>query len=279
MAFVMAAAERREYGDFAGVAGLYGEICEGGEMLAVNKGKAQLGFALCTRCGYADSERASGLGRMQLPPGFEKHIPLDSWGRQACWSADEAPVFRSHHLAATQVTDILQLDFSGVEHGGLTPAVVTTLGHALRLAGAELLELDHRELGSLACPVGARGRLGLLVFDDVAGGAGHVVELASTPTDWVNRALLIMRRGPVHDDSCTTACLECLLTASSQVDMEAGRLQRREARNVLIDLIAGAPPAPPLARLRVNGAHGRSAAERLRRARDRAKGAGRRAPR
>ena len=102
-----------------------------------------------------------------------------------------------------------------------------------------MLELDHRELGTLACPVGPSGQLGLLLFDDVAGGAGHVVELAVVAGEWLKRALDVMRRGVEHDRSCVTACLECLLTASSQVDMEAGRLQRRATRDVLIDLLSG----------------------------------------
>jgi len=271
MAFVVAAAERRQFSGFAGVAGLHAETCEGGEMLAVNRGDSKVGFALCTRCGYADSERDSSQGRMQLPSGFEKHIPLESWGRQPCWSAEEAPVLRNHHLAATQVTDILQLDFSGVGHGGLTPAVVTTLGHALRLAGAELLELDHRELGSLTCPVGPHGRLGLLLFDDAAGGAGHVVELAVTANEWIKRALAVMRRGPEHDEACVTACLECLLTASSQIDMEAGRLQRRAARDVLVDLISGYVSPKSSSPPRTPEAPESSPDDRLRRARERMK--------
>lgn len=250
MAFVVVGSERQRISAFGGVSGLDAEISDGGEMLAVNRGDSKVGFGICTRCGYADSERDVGQGRMKLPSGFEKHAPLDSWGHQACWPADEAPVLRNHHLAATQVTDILQLDFTRVPHVGLSAAVVTTLGHALRLAGAELLELDHRELSTLACPVGSAGRLGLLLFDDVAGGAGHVVELAAVAAEWLRRALDVMRRGAEHDRSCVTACLECLLTASSQVDMEAGRLQRRATRDVLTDLLSGraraetSPPAP-----------------------------------
>lgn len=273
MAFVVADAERRRLADFGGVSGLDAEVCEGGEMLAANRGDSNLGFALCTRCGYADSEHDFDQGRMKLPSGFETHPPLDSWGQRPCWPAGEALVLRNHHLAATQVTDILQLDFSGVAHAGLSPAVVTTLGHALRLAGAELLELDHRELGVLACPVGPEGRPGLLLFDDTAGGAGHVVELAATAADWLKCALDVMRRNEEHDRSCVTACLECLLTASSQIDMEAGRLQRRATRDVLANLMSGrgpaVPPSPPPAGGPVTPRL--SAEERLRRALARAR--------
>ncbi len=273
MAFVLDGLDQRRVEGFGGIAGLVVESCEGAEMLAVNRGDVNQGFALCTRCGYADSERSIGQGRMALPKGFETHAPLDSWGSKPCWPAAEAPVLRNHHLAATQATDILQFDFSSVGHDGLSEPVVTTLGHALRLAGAELLEQDHRELGSLACPVGPTGRLGLLVFDGAAGGAGHVLELATIAEEWLRKAGDVMRRSDSHDRNCVTACLECLLTASSQMDMEAGRLQRRQTLTVLDDLLSGKvgavlsppPSAPPVPAV--------SDEERVRRARARAEGA------
>jgi hypothetical protein len=46
-----------------------------------------------------------------------------------------------------------------------------------------------------------------------------VVELAAVPIDWLKRALDVIRRGEEHDRFCVTACVECLLTASSQIDM------------------------------------------------------------
>ncbi len=272
MAFVMGGTERRRLDGFGGIAGLVAQSCDGGEMLAINRGDADLGFAVCTRCGYADGERGLGQGRINLPTGFELHAPLDSWADRPCWPAGEAPVFRNHHMAATQVTDIVQLDFAGVQHAGLSEAVVATIGHALRLAGAELLEQDHREFGSLACPIGLGGRIGLLLFDAVAGGAGHVLELASVAGEWLTVALDVMRRGDEHDRTCVTACLECLLTTSSQIDMEAGRLQRRAARDVLIQMLSGQSQPAHLAPSASSGAPLPAAnEERIRRAQDRSR--------
>jgi hypothetical protein len=209
---------------------------------------------------------------MRLPPGFESHPPLDSLSHRACWPPDEAPVLRNHHLAATQVTDLLQIDFSRVTSPLLTRPAVATLGHALRLAGAELLELDHRELGVLHGPVGGGGTTGLLLFDDMAGGAGHVAELSTVGRAWLEGAAKVLWRHVRHDRACETACLECVLTASSQADMEAGFLHRRAAANLLGLLLAGQPSgsAPtPVGPQLPPGQEGRTPEERRQRFRER----------
>jgi hypothetical protein len=113
-------------------------LCDGGELLASNSGESVYGFAICVKCGYAESEGKVGAGRENLPNAFEAHLPLDRQ-KGTCWKNNEAPVLRNHHLAALHVTDLLELDFTEVTHTGLTRATVTTLGYALKLAGAEVL--------------------------------------------------------------------------------------------------------------------------------------------
>jgi DEAD/DEAH box helicase domain-containing protein len=224
--------------DFAGVSGIEAELCEGGEMLAYNRGDSGYGFAICLRCGYAEGEVSLGDGLMRLPKGFESHIPLHL-EHGLCWTENDPPVLRNHLLAATHVTDLLQLDFSSLRSDRLNNDAIVTLGHALRLAGAELLELDHRELGVHFSPVGRLAHLGIHMFDNTAGGAGHVVQLADSPFEWFKQALDVMYRDPNHHRNCESACLQCLLTNASQVDMELGRLHRRATYQVLSDLVAG----------------------------------------
>jgi len=240
MAFASTSSNRGIYRDFAGMKGLAAELSEGDDILCYNEGEYGLGFALCTQCGYADSEKHPGQdGRVKLPKGFESHSPVHTFRSKVCWQNNEAPVLRNHLLAATQVTDVLQLDFSGVAHSGRTASVINTIGHALRLAGAELLELDHRELGMMCGVVGSSAQVGLQIFDNTAGGAGHVCELAELGDAWVLLALNLMYRDEGHHQKCETACLSCLLTTASQRDLEAGRMQRRLAHQVLFDLLLG----------------------------------------
>jgi DEAD/DEAH box helicase domain-containing protein len=126
------------------------------------------------------------------------------------------------------VTDLIQLEFANVAGPPLSQRLITTLGYALKQAGAEMLELDPREIGMTVCRVGHAW--GLQLFDSTAGGAGHVVELFGQGVEWLDRSLSTMTREKEHDDTCVTACLRCLLTTASQYDYELGLLARRETR-------------------------------------------------
>jgi Lhr-like helicase len=235
--------------EFGGITGAVAELCEGGELLAYNSGDYGFGFVICTRCGYSESERyESGTGRDKLPKGFETHAPLSAaYENIKCWHGESgAPVLRHQHLAATHVTDLVQIDFSGVlnvDAKKIGRPIINTIGHALRLAGAGLLEADHRELGMICLPVGPSALDGLQIFDNAAGGAGHIVELMVDSKAWVLRAMQVLRRDDDHHSKCEKGCLHCILTTSSQRDWETGNLVRREAYNLLELLLNGDPIA------------------------------------
>jgi len=222
---------------FGNIKGLNATLCEGGEILATNGGTDALGFAVCTRCGFADSEVKIGGGREKLPRQFELHTNLRKKDGK-CWGSKESPVLRNHHLAAQQVTDLVQLDFGHISGQPLSQGVVTTIGYALKQAGAEILELDPREIGITVCRVGNANAWGLHLFDSTAGGAGHVVELFGQGVEWLDRSLRTMFRDKEHDDTCITACLRCLLTTASQYDYELGLLSRKETHIRLSAMIA-----------------------------------------
>ena len=226
----------RSLSNFGRLRGVVAMLCEGGEILASNAGDHDLGFAVCTRCGYAESEAAVGSGREKLPSSFELHTALTQ-RKGRCWKSSEAPVLRNHHLGALHVTDVLQLDFSASDHPGWTPSTIATLGHALRLAAAQILELDGREIGMTVCAVGDSGSTGIQLFDNSAGGAGHVSELFSNGDQWLAKASDLMRRDEDHESRCATACLYCLLTSYSQSDYEKGLLQRAQTSRLLSDLL------------------------------------------
>jgi DEAD/DEAH box helicase domain-containing protein len=196
-----------------------------------------LGFAICTRCGYAESEHALGKERSGLPKSFLDHTALTRlYGR--CWKEAESPVLRNHHLAALHNTDLLQLDFGGLVEV-LRNDEVVTLGCALKLAGAEMLELDHRELGVVSARVGVKKHWGLHLFDTTGGGSGHVLELFENGTRWLQRTVDVMFRDEEHNARCETACIRCLLTTSSQLDYEKGNLQRKRVITILKALLRG----------------------------------------
>ncbi len=135
------------------------------------------------------------------------------------------------------------------EHAG--HAVMTTLGYALQRAAAEILELDSREIGVLAVPVGPQGQYwGVMLYDNVPGGAGHVAELLSDGDPVAGRAWLqdakdLLYVNEEHHQHCETACVRCLLAYDAQFAMSAGLLQRRKAFTLLDRLLTGTPIAQP----------------------------------
>ena len=245
--FTVAADDSIRYEDLGGVRGLSAHYRENGELLVYNEGGRKVGFAICLRCGYSASERNSGKGRDKLPPGFAEHIPLDArpsndgqsrWRR--CWSSNQAPVLRNQTMAARETTDVLLLDFAGCleMHQQNDETLVTTLGYALQRAAAELLQLDGRELGVATMPTGAQSR-GVLLYDDVPGGAGHVRELLEIGNIWLERAYDALFVDDAHHRRCKSACLDCLLSFQTQNAMRQGHLDRPRALAILSYLLGG----------------------------------------
>jgi hypothetical protein len=217
------------YPCFAGHPRLEGNFCEGGRLFGANGGPLGKGFAICTRCGYADYERRRDNGRAHLPHAFEVHAPL--WAAktsQICWPSNDAPVLRNHSLGADMYTDVLQVTintaFTQFDCPPHTDRIAHTLGHAYRLSAAALLEVDPREIQSRA----VRSETGhaLQLFDSAAGGSGHVRSLLDDPNGWHSAAVRLLRGDASHSRRCKEACLLCTLDSQSQNDFEAGRLDR-----------------------------------------------------
>ena len=238
---------------FGGITGLNALYREAGELLVYNPGEYGHGFAICLKCGYADSEKKVGEGITMLPSSFERHASLISTKESSfCWGKHEKTTpLRNQVLAARQITDALLLDFSSCLAQYTTncvhlSALVSTLAQALHISGAKLLELDSRELGTLVIPAGDRGRgLGAVLYDNVPGGAGHVRELLSLGRIWLDAARATLFVDEQHHTSCETACLDCLLTFDAQEAMRRGLLNRRLAIQVLDALLQGTE-LPPL---------------------------------
>lgn len=220
--------------DFAGVPGLMAQYKEDGELLVYNEGEHKTGFAVCIKCGYADSEPLKGGSRSSKE--FERHPPLERQKSRTnklpppCEGAGDGPL-RNQTLAARETTDVLLLDFSAIFHHRASDLkLMTTLGYALQIAGAYHLGLDTREIGVLLAPAGPSGSAhGIVLFDNVPGGAGHVFELMDVGRPWLERAVDVLTGSEEHKKVCLTACLDCLLTFDAQAAMQAGLLNRREA--------------------------------------------------
>ncbi|MDE2684061.1 MAG: DEAD/DEAH box helicase [Chloroflexota bacterium] len=245
--FTFTANSATNHDNLGGIDGLSAKYREDGELLVYNEGAYKHGFAICLWCGYADSERHFGDGRMNLSEDFARHRPLipnRNSTRRYCWPRNGAPVLRNQTFAARETTDVLLLDFSGC----LDPeqqddiALMTTLGYAFHRAAAESLQLDGRELGVTTMPTGAHSQ-GVLLYDNVPGGAGHVRELVEIGREWLERARQVLFVDDAHDRRCQSACLDCVLSFQTQNAMIQGLLIRPQALSVLSCLLGYTPSA------------------------------------
>ncbi len=230
--------------NFASIAGLTAVYQENGEVLVYNTGDKNSGFIICSKCGYAESDDSK---KSELPKTFLFHAPLDSKDEsRICLGSDETNYMRERVLASREPTDLLLIDFSECLRGYYRDnyALVYTLTCALKVAGTRLLHLDSRELGLMVMPTGNAGEaLGGVLYDNVPGGAGHVLELMSCGHEWMESALQILYVNEVHHKICKTACLDCLLTFDS-AGVDYKELCRELAYQVLKALREGEPLKP-----------------------------------
>jgi hypothetical protein len=222
--------------NFGGILGLRVTLREEAELLVRNAGRRNCGFAICTRCGFAQSEEESGQGRMNLPHNFDRHASVFSANpRRFCWERGEhnAPVLRNRVLAARELTDMLLIEWPGATTKDVNG--VYSLGRALAMAGARLLELDERELGVEIIPLSVPN-LGIVIYETSPGGAGHCVELSHLGMQWVKMARQILFVDDEHHSRCRRACLDCILDFSGQY--RAYELDRISALQIVEDSIA-----------------------------------------
>ncbi|MBB5036753.1 DEAD/DEAH box helicase [Prosthecobacter dejongeii] len=215
---------------FGGIPGCTVTYCHGGELLLLNGGEFGKGFAICQKCGYADSElHSTGQGRVNLPSHFERHHALQStarWEERRCWEDDEAPVWRRQHLAARQTTHLLKLDFSRCGQP-LSEELIRTLGQALRLAAAIVLEQDAREIRAIEPSLDpqAGGYASVVLYDTLAGGAGHLAQLShpSYPErarEWIDQTIALLTVEPTFPDSVRQReAMRRVLTSDATDDM------------------------------------------------------------
>ena len=218
---------------------------ENGEIFVHNRGDKDLGYAICIACGMAESEcrpvtmdkdkslprellHHSGLHSPKPRQGFHRPKPCDHGNS----------FLRYQALASKVITDVLLIDF-----GPQASALAETLALALKLAGARLLQLDSRELGHTVAPSPAGGHLTAVVYDNVPGGAGHVLELMKDSRAWVKLAAeKVMHVSEKHHESCESACMDCILSADIFDDADIKKLHRKRAYEFISLLNSGVKP-------------------------------------
>jgi hypothetical protein len=174
------------------------------------------------------------------------HAPLNAAHHGLrCWKDSDAPVWRNHHLAARQTTNLLKFDFGNSPL--ISIEILYTIGQALRLAGAAILAVDERELGILdPAPDPASGIYrSVILYDSLAGGSGHLAELCHPDNQeihqaWVEKTIeLLTVEGDMADSVRHRELMRRLLTASC----DDSKLVPELASQFLLALKAGSEDA------------------------------------
>lgn len=177
---------------------------------AVNQGPHNQGYAICTRCGRAVEE--IGFDDKKNPLLNHQRLYSD----QPCGNFN---ISHSRSLVARFVTDAIQIRF----HGEAVPVLDTiedskvfmkTFGRCLQLAAAKYLGLDERELKVIVQtywdPLTSKWKnLEIVLYDDVAGGAGYaemVMNLFKDP-DFYD----VLYSTTECPEGCSEACPACLV--------------------------------------------------------------------
>ena len=202
---------------FAPATPIAGEI--GGLLFVVNRGPKGAGYLWCNRCEYAEpAPQSARLGQKAV----KSHHKNPRTGED-CGQEELSYPFDLGHIFET---DVRAIGFS-VPPPSFTDAVdqrdrdskldgfLRTLAEALRLAAADLLEADPRDIR--ASKELREGRPLVVLSDAVAGGAGFVQRLFEDP-GFSARALLVAacRILDCKRPECASSCSQCLNDYSNQ---------------------------------------------------------------
>lgn len=192
----------------------------------VNKGDEGFGFAICTKCGFAQSEidRVSSGSYDKLPTAFKKHSSVYSESSSHLCLESSPTIWRNHNLMAKMITDaILIIPKRDIKEVNLAQ----TLANAMQLSGAEELGIDEREINALVQEID--GKLGILIYDNQSGGVGYVYDLARNRwNEWIEKTKDRLFIDKKHNEECVNGCIKCVVTMNTSKP-----LPRRETLDYL----------------------------------------------
>jgi DEAD/DEAH box helicase domain-containing protein len=184
-----------------------------GHVFHYSRGLFNHGFAICLRCGRADSDSADE----RLPSGLRDHTRLrggkERSGDSRCAGNDEHwAIQRRIWLGAKYETDVFEIQLQSNQHGFDEEAALS-MAVALRRALAELLGVEEREIGCGAQLQRTETQAvtwSAVLFDRATGGAGYST-LAGDDVP-----ALLARAAKHLECRCDRACHRCLITYETQ---------------------------------------------------------------
>jgi hypothetical protein len=199
-----------------------GEIA--GRLFVVNRGPKGAGYLWCKRCEYAEPAPQSAL----LGQNVVKSAHKNPRTGEKCPVEDLSYPLDLGHIFETDVRAIgfsipppaFADAVSARERADKLDGFLRTLAEAVRIAAADLLEADPRDIR--ASKELREGRPFIVLSDSVAGGAGYVRRLFEHPRfsarELVKEAITVV---DCKRQDCATSCSQCLNDYSNQTYWDA----------------------------------------------------------
>ncbi len=219
------------------------------EVLVTNRGPRDKGFRACRACHAIETLHQGG--RLMTP--HKKPVPNPRGFSDDCPGPDLVePIF----LGTRFPTDVLLLRFVVPAPQRLSPGVrvpvfqiaLSSLATALSLAASVVLEIEAGEVIAGYRPGFTDNgpdatAVEVFLYDQLAGGAGYVVELSQKIDELLDAARAILSHGPWNSRKtqppCDRACYGCLLSFKNSY--EHATLDRNLALDLLDCATSGVP--------------------------------------
>ena len=231
-----------------------------GSLFHYSDGLYGKGYALCLRCGRAESEDQQGA----LPSTFKNHQRLRG-GRlnekeQLCpGNGEDWAILREVRLGIATHTEIFELQPCDIDGKPIDRITAYTLAVALRQALCVTLGIEEGEVGVAVAEhrraTDQQTTYSLYLYDTATGSAGYVSQIAARLPELLRAA----RKALDCPRNCDAACQSCLLTHDTQHHRDD--LNRHTALNLLSGRFLDALALP--AELQVFGANSQMEMEPL----------------
>lgn len=195
-----------------------------GQITVINKGPGRRRFSVCLNCGYA---KPTPPRTRRVRRNLEEDTHTRPSGRIQC-----DPYWSTRALGHRYLTDVLEVNLPG-----MTTAQSRSVLHAL-LTGTPAVGVPTGDVRGTLRPGGPSKPPGLIIFDSVPGGAGHVRRIADPDN---LKILLQAAHHTVAHCGCAidTSCYGCLRSYHNQAHHD--QLVRGDVLSVLDEILGPAP--------------------------------------
>lgn len=216
-----------------------------GRMLVLNRGPMGAGYLWCRACEHARPAPQEAIGGTEIRAVHENPRTGDRCRVESLrWPVDLAHIFETD-LRGIRIDQPVP-EFSDrptdKERKAAREGFLRTLAEALRLAAADILETDPRDIRATVELLGAAPFV--ILSDAVPGGAGYCRRLLEDSR--FSARVLLGRAIAVLDcprgAACETSCSRCLNDYSNQVHWD--QFNRHPVLNWLRALLAQSTPRP-----------------------------------